>query len=128
MVLTDGQELQVRQLWVTSDFTYWIDQQIKQQARPTYIAVATSQIKEVRFIRRGTGALQGMGFGFLFGAAVGFAAGEDCSTTNKIFCLSRGDLATVLGVTSALIGLPIGAIIGHRDDYLIEHKAATGTN
>ena len=49
-------------------------------------------------------------------------------TTNKIFCLSRGDLATVLGVTSALIGLPIGAIIGHRDDYLIEHKAATGTN
>lgn len=84
MVLTDGQELQVRQLWVTSDFTYWIDQQIKQQARLTYIAVATSQIKEVRFIRRGTGALQGMGFGFLLGAIVGYATregapDEDCS-------------------------------------------------
>ena len=88
LVLTDGQELQVRQLWVTSDFTYWIDPQIKQQPSPTYIAVATSQIKEVRFIRRGTGALKGMGFGFLFGAIVGFAAGEDC-TVDEFLCFSR---------------------------------------
>jgi len=126
LILRDGEELQVRQLWVTSDFTYWIDPQIKQQTSPTYIAVATSQIKEVRFIRRGESALQGMGFGFLFGAVVGYAAGEDCPP-NAFICFPREEVAVVFGLTGALIGLPIGAMRGHRDVYVIEQEA-TGTN
>ena len=126
LILWDGQELQVRQLWVTSDFTYWIDPKIKQQASPKYVAVATSQIKDVRLISRERGALQGMGFGFLLGAIVGFAAGEDCPP--NAFCFPREEVAVVLGLTGALIGLPIGAIIGHRETYIIEHEADTDTN
>ena len=127
LILRDGEELQVRQLWVTSDFTYWIDPQIKQQTSPTYIAVATSQIKEVRFIRRGESALQGMGFGFLLGAVVGYAAGEDCPP-NAFICFPREEVAVVFGILGGLIGLPIGGWIGQRYVYIIEHEAAIDTN
>jgi len=127
LILKDGQELQVRQLWVTSDYTYWIDPQIKQQKSPIYAAVATSQIKKVRFNSRGKGALQGMGFGFLFGAIVGYAAGEDCPN-NAFICIPREAVGVAFGLTSALIGAPIGAIIGHRDVYKIEHEAETNAN
>ncbi len=127
LILRDGQELDVRQLWVTSAFTYWIDPQIKQQTSPTYIAVATSQIKEVRFIRRGESALQGAGFGFLLGAVVGYAAGEDCPP-NAFLCFQREDLALGFGILGGLIGLPIGGWIGQRYVYIIEQEAATGTN
>jgi len=127
LILRDGEELQVRQLWVTSDFTYWIDPQIKQQTSPTYIAVATSQIKEVRFIRRAESALQGAGFGFLFGVIVGYAAGEDCPP-NAFLCFQREDLALGFGILGGLIGLPIGGWIGQRYVYIIEHEAAIDTN
>ncbi len=127
LILRDGEELQVRQLWVTSDFTYWIDPQIKQQTSPTYIAVATSQIKEVRFISRGESALQGAGFGFLLGFVVGYAAGEDCPP-NAFLCFQREDLALGFGILGGLIGLPIGGWIGQRYVYIIEQEAATGTN
>lgn len=127
LILKDGQALQVRQLWMTADFAYWIDPQIKQQTSPTYIAVATSQIKKVRFISKGTGAMQGAGFGFLLGAIVGYAAGEDCPSDSFI-CFPREDVALALGFISALIAAPVGAIIGHRDVYQIEYEAGTGTN
>jgi len=100
LILRDSQELQVRQLWVTSDFTYWMDPQKKQQTSPTYVAVATSQIKEVRFISGGKSALQGAGFGFLLGTVVGLATGapdEDCSGVNYGPCIDN-KTATVLKV------------------------------
>ena len=127
LILRDGEELQVRQLWVTSDFTYWMDPQKKQQTSPTYVAVATSQIKEVRFISGGKSALQGAGFGFLLGAIVGYTAGEDCPP-NAFICFPREDLALGFGILGALIGLPIGGMIGHRETYIIEHEAAIDTN
>ncbi len=127
VTFVDGRKIKVANLRMTSDSTYWNNPQIKQQPSPTYMAVATSQIKEVRFIRRGESALQGMGFGFLFGAVVGYAAGEDCPP-NAFICFPREEVAVVFGLTGALIGLPIGAIIGHRDTYIIEHEAAIDTN
>lgn len=127
VILKDGQELPVRQLWLTSEFAHWIDPQIKQQASPIYIAVANSQIKELRFISRGKGAGQGMGFGLLVGGIVGYAAGEDCPP-NAFLCFPREEVAVALGLTAALIGAPIGAALGHRDVYVVEHEADTGTN
>lgn len=131
LILKDGLEWKVRQLWMTPDFTYWIDPQIRQQKSPTNIAVPTSQIKEVRFISRGKGALAGMGWGFLVGGIVGLAAGEDCPRDPNAFieiCFPREQVALALGLTGALISAPIGGIIGHRDVYVIEHEASRGTN
>ncbi len=130
LILWDGQELQVRQLWVTSDFTYWIDPKIKQQASPKYVAVATSQIKDVRFTSRVKGTLQGWGFGFLLGTVVGLATGapdEDCSGGNYGPCIDKTGWVLLLGAGGAALGLPIGAMRGHRDVYVIEQEA-TGTN
>ena len=89
VTLVDDHKIRVENLRMTSDSTYWMDRQMKQQTSPTYIAGATSQIKEVRLIRRGRGAVDGIG----------------------------------LGLTGALIGAPIGALIAHRDVYVVEHEA-----
>ncbi len=132
LILRDGQELDVRQLWVTSAFTYWIDPQVKQQTSPTYVAVATSQIKEVRFSRRGRRAIQGLGFGLVLGALVGFAAGQDCGSSSTLICISRGQAAAALGFLGALLGATLGAtldaIMGNDEVYQIEHEKDTGTN
>lgn len=123
----DGQEISVRQLWITPEFTYWINPQIKQQTIPIYITVATSQINEVQFIRRGKGALEGMGIGFLVGALVGFTAGEDCQES-RFICFSREEVAVGVGLWGSIFGAPVEAISGHRDVYQIGHKKDTGTN
>ncbi|MCZ6673709.1 MAG: hypothetical protein O7C75_12325, partial [Verrucomicrobia bacterium] len=121
VTFVDDRKIQVENLRMTSDSTYWTATN----------RIATAQIKEVRFINRGKGAMVGMGFGFLVGGIVGFAAGEDCSRDPNAFldiCFSREEVAEALGLTGALVSAPIGALIGHRDIYLIEHEAATGTN
>ena len=89
--------------------------------------MATSQINEVQFIRRGKGALEGMGIGFLVGALVGFAAGEDCQES-RFICFSREEVAVGVGLWGSIFGAPVEAISGHRDVYQIGHKKDTGTN
>ena len=125
--LKNGQELKVRQLWMTSDFTSWTDPRIKQQPSPTYLAVASSQIKDVRFISRGSGAGLGIIGGTLLGALGGLVAisGEDCSSGCIV---TPGEVAIAFGIIGAMIGAPVGAIIGHHDVYQIKHDTATGTN
>lgn len=131
LILKDGQELQVRQLSMTPDFTYWIDPQIGQRDSAAYAAIATSQIKEVRFIDRGKGARKAASIGSLMGVFLGFAVGEDCPDRDSGFgsiCVPREELAVVGAISGALWGGIVGAIIGHRDVYQIKHEAATGTN
>ena len=127
VTFVDGRKIKVANLRMTSDSTYWNNPQIKQQPSPTYMAVATSQIKEVRFIRRGRGAVDGMGFGLPLGLIYGVSqAGEACA--NCLIPISAGEIVLGLGIFGAILGAPVGAIIGHRDIYIIEHEVATGTH
>jgi len=90
-----------------------------------------SILEEVRAIevrRPGRGAIEGLGLGLLSGAAIGaisgYIEGGDPPSGCMVFVcvpLTAGEKAvvagTVLGLSGALTGLLIGAIIGHRDRY-----------
>jgi len=125
--LKDGQELRAKKLWLTPAFSYWIDPFKNRQTNATYLAVPTSQIKHVQFVSREKGVGEAMLMGAFIGAVVGFAVGEDCAPDAWI-CFPREEVAVALGLMSALIAAPIGAVKAHRDIYLIKHEAATGTN
>ncbi len=117
-----GRKIRVDDLRMTADSTYWNYSN----------KIASAQIKEVRFISRGKGTLQGWGFGFLLGAVVGLATiegapDEDCSGPNYGPCIDKTGWVLLFGAGGAALGLPIGAMRGHRDVYVIEQEA-TGTN
>jgi hypothetical protein len=64
VTMSNGQWFIVLNLQVKSDSTRWFDGR-------QFVSVATSDIKEIIHIRRGKGALQGLGFGLVAGIAVG---------------------------------------------------------
>ena len=127
VTFANGRKIKVENLRMTSDSTYWIDPQTLKQTSPTEIAMVTSNIKEVRFISRGTGALTGMLIVAPIGAAVGFAAGQDCQN-GEFLCFPREELAVIGAISGAFWGGLFGWLKGQKDIYIIEQEAATGTN
>ncbi|MGH7456723.1 MAG: hypothetical protein ACRENG_35570 [bacterium] len=79
-----------------------------------FLSVANSEVKEITHVRRGKGALQGLGLGLLTGTAVGgiigIAAYKPCDNCfidfGPGFSLMAG---SALGI---LLGGPFGALIG----------------
>jgi len=112
-----GRKIRVDDLRMTADSTYWNYSN----------RIATAQIKEVRFISRGQGALPGMLIGSPVGAVIGFTVGQDCQG-GEFLCFPRDELAVIGAISGAFWGAIVGAIIGQKDIYLIEHEAATGTH
>jgi hypothetical protein len=97
-----------------------------------------SNLRGYRIRRRGQGAFEGWGFGFLAGAvagaALGFAGGDDpkCMNMNSegfcLFELTAEDKAFAGGVVGALVGGLIGTVIGaahgHTDEYVFRDPHA----
>ena len=130
VTFVDDRKIRVDNLRMTADSTYWIDPQSS-----TSIGVATSEIKEVRFIRGRKGAVEGMVVGIvgglLLGVRFGVSHAEDACPRCTIPA-TEGDiivLSTIGGIgIGAAVGAAIGAAVGHRDIYLVEHEGATDTN
>src|SRR5690242_3581651 len=76
--------------------------------------VPTDGSERITVQRRGLGALEGLGFGFLGGAIVGAVAGAAASTGVDPDCNnSAGCLYPAIGaVAGALLGLFVGPIVG----------------
>ena len=62
VALADGRALKVSSLQMTPDFTSWLDPETGR-----FESVATAEIREIRFVRHGKGALEGLGIGFFGG-------------------------------------------------------------
>jgi hypothetical protein len=85
-------------------------------------SVATSGIQrfEVRTGRnRGSGAMLGTLVGLGVGAALGYATGDDCTST-EFLCFDRSDVAVGVGLAGAVLGLGIGLIAGRGDRWRAE--------
>jgi hypothetical protein len=83
---------------------------------------------KVTEIRRGRGALEGLGIGVLIGgaagAAIGYADGDDTCTGFCVFRTSAEEKAVVagiaLGAVVGVVGLLVGVARGSRDVYHFE--------
>ena len=80
----------------------------------------TAKIYNVKFVSRGKGALQGAGMGFLsgfmFGTFIGSGTGEPALAAAVGF---------FLGSLGCLVGLPIGAIGGSKDIFVMSASTTT---
>jgi hypothetical protein len=92
------------------------------------VDMALADASKVTEIRRGRGALEGLGIGVLLGgaagAAIGYADGDDECTGLCLFKTSAAEKAVVAGVfvgtIGGLIGLLVGVARGSRDVYDLE--------
>jgi hypothetical protein len=93
------------------------------------VLLGPGQVAKVTEIRRGRGAAEGAGIGFVAGAAVGaalgFADGDDeCDENGHGWCIlvfSAGEKAIlggfVLGTIGSLVGLVVGVATGSKFVY-----------
>jgi len=115
--LVDGRALHVTDLDIAPDVASYVDANGQMQA------VATDAIRQVTFVRRGRGALVGIGIGLLGGggggALVGLASGMSCGADDW-FCgpgFNAAVFGTVFGAIGGVVGLATGTARGHRTVY-----------
>jgi uncharacterized protein YceK len=115
--LADGRTLEATDLDVAPDVASYVD------ADGQMHTVATDTIEQIRLVRHGRGALEGLGIGLMMGAAsgamVGLASGSTCDE-GDLFCdpgffaLAFGALG---GAAGSLVGLAAGSVRGHHTVY-----------
>jgi hypothetical protein len=121
-----GKEYSGYNLQVIDQQFYWDDSKSGNTRN-----IPVNKVSKIINKHHGQGALDGLGYGFLsgftFGAIMGILATDpdhksggmvDFTPTNY----SEGALGygLALAIPTALIGLPIGAIVGHKDIYSIK--------
>lgn len=124
-VLTDGKEHDGKNIIVNDHLIYWTDSEsgITQ-------SVPSTKINKIITKQHGQGALEGLGIGFLsgftMGALIGIAITDpDHQSSGFVDLTPRSYIEGALGyglgfgIPFALLGLPIGAITGHKDIYYI---------
>ena len=129
LTLADGRALKVSSLQATPDSTSWFNKDTDR-----FETVATAEIQEIRFVKRGKGALQGLGLGLLTGAVLGaiVARGEVTvnGATDEQLCGEEGDpflcyyavttkaaLAVSMVGLGSLLGPIVGAVLGSKEVY-----------
>ena len=128
VILTDGQQYRAFQLQVTMDSTSWFDPKTGRVR-----SVATGAISEITFIRKGRGALQGLGIGLvvgaLSGAFLGLVHGDDppCGESWICFRFTAQQKAMIgavsLGSLGGAVGSLTGAILGSKNRYRFGQRA-----
>lgn len=120
LILTKGRGPKARGVLVSPDSTSWLDAQTGELR-----TVPTAEVREIRIVSHGKGALQGLGIGFLVGAlagaVAGYAGGDDPPGWFSMTAAQKAGIGGVaLGGLGALIGPFVGAGVGHRDIYRFE--------
>ena len=107
---------------ITQDSTFWIDSVTEKRN-----SVLTSEIKSIVIKKTWRGVLEGVGIGTLTGFVSGAFIGGVLIGDNEdgmVFPNSAGKNALAVGVLfggfGGLVGLPIGAIAGSKDEYIFE--------
>ena len=130
LVLTNGEEYNCDNLLIKEQLVYWIDS----HSGATQ-SVPTNELYKILAKNHGKGALEGLGYGFLGGFALGAIVGivttdPDHKTSGFVDLTPRNYSEGALGygigfgIPAALIGLPLGAIAGHQDIYIINEQSA----
>jgi len=65
------------------------------------------------------GAIDGIGKGFIYGSLVGLGLGGIYALTGVDYIAVLFVLPSIGGVIGSIIGIPVGGIIGHEDNYLL---------
>ena len=126
VTLMDGRTVPADKLRFAPDSTSWIDPNTRK-----VMTVRTTGVSNIRFVRRGKGALQGFGIGLLGGAVGGAIIGIAISDESADAPFTPGAAPFTVGIffggVGGLIGIPIGAAIGSKDVYHIQSGDANAT-
>jgi hypothetical protein len=117
VVLQNGQAAQVTELRARPDSCIWND--IEKGVR---VGIATQDIRSLTVVRKNRGTIDGLLAGLLGGAAVGIvvtSVGYDESNSMAGHGAETMGGAVIFGVIGALIGMPVGHSIGHRDAFIL---------
>lgn len=116
--LTDMQEFVGSSIQVRNDSVFWVEPSQGEHKR-----ISRSEVRKIILLKRGRGALEGLGIFALIGGVSGglltasYVCGrvEDCDTGGAFLD------GAILGAVGAgvVFGLPIGAAIGSRDEYIL---------
>jgi hypothetical protein len=109
IILSDSTEITATEVYLSADSLYWFNPETKLKT-----GVAKSEISKVMFTDTWTGGAYGAGAGFIGGMSLCVAVSD--SIENSQFVNYMGGLAA-LGVVGALIGFPIGLIVGYPIEY-----------
>jgi len=124
IILLNSTVITASEVYLSADSLHWFNTETKSKA-----GAAKSEIGKVIFTddmwRRGLrGATYGCGAGIIFWVAV-----NDSLENSQFVDYMEGIAA--FGVVGALIGFPIGMIVGHTDEYGFEndqHQEDSGTS
>lgn len=125
IVLKDEQELIGKDIKISPDSTFWIDQDTENNK-----SMITSDISSIITKNRGQGAIEGLGLGILcggvIGAAIGYGSGDDPYQWDQPIRFTAEDKALILGVglggIAGLLGMLSGAAAGSNDKFIINKQ------
>jgi len=109
IILSDSTEITATGVYLSADSLYWFNPETQLKT-----GLSISEISKVMFTDTWQGGLRGAGGGFIGGASLWVAVSD--SIENSKFVNYMGGLAA-LGVVGALIGFPIGLIVGYPIEY-----------
>lgn len=118
IILSDSTEITATEVYLSADSLYWFNPETKLKT-----GVAKSEISKVMFTDTWQGGLRGAGAGFIGGASLWVAVSD--SIENSKFVSYMGGLAA-LGVVCAIIGFPIGLIVGYPIEYEFQNTEQRG--
>jgi hypothetical protein len=115
----DGRTFTGKSPQLAPDSTSWYDPETYHQS-----TVATSEIRRIVTLKRLRGALEGLKYGALIGAAAGLgygvASGADEDAHGYGPDIDTPSWGVMLAADGALVGLVVGTIVGSKDEYVIE--------
>jgi len=113
IILKDNTAITATEVYLSADSLHWFNSETKLKT-----GVAKSEIRKVMFTDTWTGGAYGAGAGFIGGMSLWVAVSD--SMENSQFDNYMGGLAA-LGVVGALIGFPIGLIVGYPIEYKFQN-------
>jgi hypothetical protein len=117
--LADGRGTKATSLMVVPDSILYFDSHAVELQR-----VPWSEVDAIRFVSRKRGSLDGLGFGFLAGAACGAILLIVYRNDSQHHTSTEDAWATIIGsgivALGAVVGMFVGAVVGHRNIYRFE--------
>ncbi len=109
---------------IYTDSTFWLDPNTENKQ-----SIITSEVSSIITKSRWQGVLEGLGLGLLGGAAIGAIIGFESYEGPDLLVGSPAGAALFVGffcgILGGLLGIPIGAIVGSKDEFIINRKDET---
>jgi len=119
IILLDSTEITATEVYLSADSLYWFNPETKLKT-----GVVKSEISKVMFTDTWLGGLEGTEIGLLSGGSAGILFGTIFVGSAEADQITEWYAAWIFGygVAGALIGFPIGAIIGHTNEYEFQNN------